>query len=130
MEGFLNAGIYFIGTSVMVLIAVFIFDLLTRYRVWEEINRGNMAVSFAAGGIALGVSNIMRYAISANDSLAMTVLWGGIGTGALLIVYFAFEILTPKLNVSEQIGKGNQAVGFISFIFSLAFSFIIGASIS
>lgn len=130
MEGFLHAGMYFIGTSVVVLIAVFIFDLLTRYKVWEEINRGNMAVSFAAGGIALGVSNIMRYAISANDSLAMTVLWGGIGTVALLIVYFAFEILTPKLNVSEQIGKGNQAVGFISFIFSLAFSFIIGASIS
>lgn len=130
MEGFLHAGMYFIGTSVVVLIAVFIFDLLTRYKVWEEINRGNIAVSFAAGGIALGVSNIMRYAISANDSLAMTVLWGGIGTVALLIVYFAFEILTPKLNVSEQIGKGNQAVGFISFIFSLAFSFIIGASIS
>jgi putative membrane protein len=92
--------------------------------------KGNIAVSFSTGGIVLGVGNIMRIAIASNDNITSTLAWGGIGAALLLIVYLGFELLTPKLNVSEEIGKGNKAVGFLSFVFSLAFSFIIGASIS
>lgn len=125
-----NAGVYFVITSVVVLLAIFVFDLCTRYKVWAEINNGNMAVAFATGGIALGVANIMKCAIASNEDILDTVIWGGIGTAALIIVYLAFELLTPKLNVTEEIGKGNKAVGFISFVFSIAFSLIIGTCIS
>jgi putative membrane protein len=111
-------------------LAILIFDLCTKYKIWTEINNGNMAVAFATGGISFGVANIMKSAILANDKLVDTIIWGGVGTIALIVVYLAFEILTPKLNVSEEIGKGNKAVGFISLVFSVAFSFIIGASIS
>ncbi len=130
LSNLVNAGLYFIVTSVVVLLAIFVFDLCTKYKIWAEINNGNIAVAFATGGIALGVANIMKNAISANDKLLDTIIWGGVGTLALIIVYLAFELLTPKLNVSEEIGKGNKAVGFISLIFSVAFSFIIGACIS
>lgn len=125
-----NAGLYFIVTSVVVLIAILLFDLCTRYKIWSEINNGNIAVAFAIGGIVLGVANIMKSAIAANDKLLDTIIWGGVGTLALIIAYLAFELLTPKLNVTEEIGKGNKAVGFISLIFSVAFSLIIGACIS
>ncbi len=130
MSGISDAGLFFLVTSAVMLVAIFIFDLVTKYKVWEEITKGNLAVAFSLGGIVLGVANIMRFAISSNDKLLETIAWGGLGTLALLIIYFAFELLTPKLNVSEEIAKGNKAVGFTSFIFSLAFSFIIGASIS
>jgi putative membrane protein len=130
MSGLLNAGLYFIIVSAVVLIAIFIFDLVTKYKIWVEITNGNMAVAFSTGGIVLGVAYVMSCAISSNDKLTDTLMWGGIGTAALLIVYLAFEFLTPKLNVSEEIAKGNKAVGILSLVFSLAFSFIIGASIS
>lgn len=130
MGGALNAGIFFLATSAVVIIAVFIFDLLTKYKLWEEINKGNMAVAYSTGGIILGIANIMRYAISANDGVVETVIWGIVGTVALLIVYFAFELLTPKIKVSDEISKGNRAVGLISMFYSIAFSFVIGASLS
>ena len=130
MNSLINAGLFFVATSAVVILSIFLFNLVTRYDVWREINKGNLAVAFSTGGIVLGVSNIMRFAITTNDKLAPTVMWGSIGTLVLLAVYFAFEILTPKLNVNEEIGKGNKAVGFISFIFSIGFSYIIGASIS
>ncbi|HEY9059044.1 MAG TPA: DUF350 domain-containing protein [Pseudobacteroides sp.] len=130
MNAYINAGTFFLATSVVVLIAILIFDLIVRYKVWEEIQKGNMAVAMSTGGIVAGVANIMHFAIMSNDSIYNTAIWGGIGTLLLLVVYFAFELLTPKLNVSEEIGKGNRAVGFISMIFSISFSFIIGASIS
>jgi len=130
MNIYLSAGLYFLVTSAVILIAIWVFDLITKYKIWEEIAGGNLAVSFSTGGIVLGVANIMRCAITSNDSLLLTIMWGGLGTVALLLVYIAFELLTPKLNVSEEIGKGNKAVGFISFIFSLGFSLIIGSSIT
>ena len=130
MNPFLSAGAFFGSTSLVVIIGILLFDMTTKYKLWEEINNGNLAVAFSTSGIVLGVANIMRFAIASNDSILTTLLWGGIGTVALLVVYHAFELLTPKLKVSEEIGKGNKAVGFIAFIFSIAFSYIIGASIS
>lgn len=130
MKAMINAGIFFLTTSIILFLAVIIFDLFTKYKIWTEITNGNFAVALSVGGIILGVANIMRFAIMANDNLSTTIIWGGLGTMALLVVYIAFELLTPKLPVSEEIAKGNKAVGFISFIYSLAFSFIIGASIS
>lgn len=130
MNPFLSAGVFFLVTSVVIIVAMFIFDLITKYKIWPEINNGNLAVALSTGGIVLGVANIMHFAIRANDDLIKTVMWGGLGTLTLLVVYWGFELLTPKLNVSDEIGKGNKAVGLISFVFSLGFSLIIGASIS
>ena len=130
MNGLLNAGLFFILTSIVIIIAIFIFNFVTKYKIWTEVNNGNLAVALSTGGFILGVANIMKSSIESNVKLTDTILWGGIGTVALLIVYFAFEILTPKLKVSEEIARGNKAVGFISLVFSLTFSLIIGACIS
>jgi putative membrane protein len=130
LTNFINAGIFFVASTVLFLVAIFIFGLMTRYKIWHEINNGNLAVAYATGGIILGISNVMRFAITSNDQLLESLIWGGLGTVILLLVYAVFELVTPKLNVSEEIAKGNRAVGFISLIFSVGFSFIIGASIT
>ena len=130
MNVYLNAGIYFLMTSVIILIAIFLFDLITKYKVWDEIAKGNVSVALATGGIVVGIANILKCAILTNEDLIDTIIWGGIGSVVLLLVYLAFELLTPKLNVTEEIGKGNVAVGILSLVFSLAFSLIIGSSIS
>jgi putative membrane protein len=130
MTEVLNVGVYFLASAVVVLAAVFIFDLLTKYKIWDEVNNGNLAVAMSTGGLILGVANIMKAAVASNDSVLQTLKWGGIGAATLIIVYFLFELFTPKMRVSEEIGKGNKAVGLLSLIYSLAFSLIIGACIS
>jgi len=50
LNNLLNAGLYFILTTVVVLLAIFIFDLCTKYKIWTEINNGNIAVAYATGG--------------------------------------------------------------------------------
>ncbi|MHB8170807.1 MAG: DUF350 domain-containing protein [Thermincolia bacterium] len=127
---YVSVLVYFLAVSVIILAATFLFNLVVRYKVWDEIHRGNLAVALSTGGLVLGVANIMHFAIRTNDNLVSTLIWGGFGTILLLAVYLAFELLTPNLPVSEEIVKGNKAVGMISFFYSLAFSFVIGASIS
>lgn len=84
----------------------------------------------ATGGKIIGIAIIFRYSIEHNDTLLQSIGWGAIGFLLLLSGYFIFEFLTPTMKIDEEIGKGNKAVGFISFIISVGLSFVIGASIS
>lgn len=121
---------YFAVATAIILITVYVFVGLTRYNDWEEIKKGNLAAGMTLGGKIFGVGNILHFAIRSNDTLIQTTLWGIIGLILLMLVYLLYEWLTPNLNVNEEIGSGNKAVGFISMAFSITFSFIIGACIS
>jgi putative membrane protein len=106
-----------------------VFELVTKYKNWEEIKNGNVAVAMATGGKIFGIANIFRYSIEHNDALLTSIAWGTVGFVLLLLGYFIFEFLTPTISIDEEIGKGNIAVGLISMIISIGLSFVIGASI-
>ena len=106
-----------------------VFELVTSYKNWLEIKNGNFAVAMATGGKIFGIATIFRYSIEHNDTLLQSIGWGTLGFILLLTGYFIFEFLTPTINVDEEIGKGNKAVGFISLMISVGLSFVIGASI-
>ncbi|MHA6252081.1 DUF350 domain-containing protein [Oceanobacillus sp. CAU 1775] len=111
------------------LVFLAIFELVTSYKNWEEIKKGNLAVAMATGGKIFGIATIFRYSIEHNDTLLQTVGWGFFGFVLLLSGYFIFEFLLPTIKVDEEIGKGNNAVGLLSMIFSIGMAFVIGASI-
>jgi putative membrane protein len=107
-----------------------IFEMVTKYKNWEEIKKGNMAVAMATGGKILGVANIFRYTIEQNNSLLSMVGWGIYGFFLLLVGYFIFEFLTPKFKIDEEIQNDNRAVGFLSLVISIGLSIVIGAGIT
>lgn len=120
----------FVVSALIILLTIFAFVKLTKYNDWEEIRKGNIAAAMALGGKVFGVGNIMRFAVVTNSDPLQTVLWGIVGLVLLILVYLAFEWLTPRLNVNDEIASGNPAVGLMAMFFSVTFSFIIGASIS
>jgi putative membrane protein len=113
-----------------VIVFLAIFELVTSYKNWDEIQKGNIAVAMATGGKIFGIANIFRYSIEQNDSLVTMVSWGVFGFVLLLVGYFIFEFLTPKFNIDQEIKNDNRAVGFIAMILSIGLSFVIGAGIS
>ncbi|ASN07344.1 DUF350 domain-containing protein [Virgibacillus necropolis] len=118
--------------SVVILCTVLflaVFELVTSYKNWEEIKKGNFAVAMATGGKLFGIATIFRYSIEHNDTIIQSVGWGIFGFILLLLSYFIFEFLTPKIKIDEEIGKDNRAVGFISMLISVGMAFVIGASI-
>lgn len=120
----------FLVAVLIILATVFVFTRVTRYDDWKEIAGGNVAAALALGGKVFGVANIIRFSVLSNTSATHTIFWGAFGASLLVMVYLLFEWLTPKLNVNREIASGNVAVGVISMIFSVAASFVIGASIS
>lgn len=124
-----SAG-YFSVVILCLVVSMVIFEIVTKYKNWEEIKRGNVAVAMATGGKIFGVCNIFKYSIEQHNSLFQMVGWGLFGFTLLIIAYWLFEFLTPSFNVDKEIEKDNRSVGFISLIISVGLSFVIGASIS
>ncbi|WP_243386107.1 DUF350 domain-containing protein [Bacillus kexueae] len=106
-----------------------IFELVTKYKNWDEIKKGNIAVAMATGGKIFGIANIFRYSIEQHNSLMEMIGWGLYGFTLLLLGYFIFEFLTPRFKIDEEIQQNNRAVGFISMVISIGLSYVIGASI-
>lgn len=106
-----------------------IFELVTKYKNWDEIKNGNFSVAMATGGKIFGITNIFRYSIENHDTIIEMVMTGLFGFILLLIGYFIYEFLTPKFNIDEEIQADNRSVGFISMVISIGLSFIVGAGI-
>lgn len=121
---------YFSVVILCLIVTMIAFEIVTKYKNWEEIQKGNLAVALATGGKIFGVANIFRYSIENHNSLPEMIGWGLYGFGLLIIAYFLFEFLTPKFNIDREIENDNRSVGFISLSISVGLSFVIGASIS
>ena len=126
---FVQTAAYYSVVILCLVVFLAVFELVTRYKNWEEIQKGNISVAMATGGKIFGIANIFRHSISNNDSLITMISWGGFGFSLLLIGYFIFEFLTPKFHIDIEIQNDNRAVGFISMVISVGLSYVIGASI-
>lgn len=121
----------FFSVAILALVVFLaIFELVTKYKDWEEIKNGNVAVAMATGGKIFGICNLFRFAILNNDSVLHSLIWAGYGFVLLLAAYFIFEFLTPYFKIDEQIQKDNRAVGFLSMVLSVSLSYVIGASVT
>ncbi|MGK7377949.1 DUF350 domain-containing protein [Planococcus shenhongbingii] len=120
---------YFSVVVLCLIVSMVIFEIVTKYKNWEEIKKGNLAVAMATGGKIFGITNIFRFSIEEHNSLPQMIGWGLYGFTLLIFAYILFEFLTPKFNVDEEIEKDNRSVGFISLTISVGLSYVIGASI-
>lgn len=120
---------YFSVVALCLVLSMALFEVVTKYKNWEEIKNGNVAVALATGGKILGICNIFRYSISEHSTLLEMLGWGLFGFVLLIFAYLLFEFFTPRFNVDEEIANDNRSVGFISFTISLGLSFVIGVSI-
>lgn len=114
--------------ALAMLVFLAIFELVTVYKAYDEIRRGNVAVALTISGKIFAIANVFRFAIESHESVYVALLWASFGFVLLLIAYFMFEFLTP-FKVDKHIEQGNAAVGLISFIISVSLSYIVGASI-
>ncbi|MDN7245931.1 DUF350 domain-containing protein [Planococcus shenhongbingii] len=120
---------YFSVVVLCLIVSMVIFEIVTKYKNWEEIKKGNLAVAMATGGKIFGITNIFRFSIEEHNSLPQMIGWGLYGFTLLIFAYILFEFLTPKFNVDEEIEKDNRSVGLISLTISVGLSYVIGASI-
>ncbi|RJG20828.1 DUF350 domain-containing protein [Paenibacillus thiaminolyticus] len=120
---------YFSVAVLALVLLLSVFELVTKYKCWDEIRKGNLSVAMATSGKIFGICNIFRFGIVARDSLYASLMWAAFGYVLLLAAYFLFGFLMPYFRLDEEIEKDNRAVGLLAMIISISLSYIIGASI-
>ncbi len=120
---------YYSVVVLSIILFLTIFELVTKYKNWEEIQNGNLAVAMATGGKIFGIANIFRFSIQQHESLLEMLGSGVYGFVLLLLGYFIYEFMTPKFSIDDEIQKDNRAVGFISLVISVGLSFVIGEAL-
>lgn len=126
---FIATAAYFSVAVLLLVVFLAIFELVTRYKDWEQIKQGNVAVAMAIGGKIFGICNVFRHSIPKSENLYDALIWNAYGFALLLLAYFIFEFLTPVFKVDQEIERDNRAVGLLSMIVSISISYVIGASI-
>lgn len=121
---------YFSVAVLELIVFLSCFELVTRYKYWEEIKRGNISVAMATGGKMFGICNVLRFAMEVKSSVFDTMIWSFVGFLLLLAAYFLFEFLTPVFSIDQEIKEDNRAVGLFSMIISISLSYVIGASVT
>ncbi|MTV48920.1 DUF350 domain-containing protein [Heliobacillus mobilis] len=130
IENFLNALLYFAVSAALMLAMVRFFFWVTPYNDAEEIHKGNAAVGITLFSQMVGLGIILWSAISHNDTLAETIVWGIFGSLLMMGSYLIFEWLTPKLPVREELRKGNMAVAWIVAGIFITLGLVVAACIS
>lgn len=120
---------YFTVAILGLVVFLSFFEMVTKYKCWKEIRKGNVAVAMATGGKIFGICNILRFSIEAGASIYETMKWSLVGFLLLLLAYFLFEFMTPVFSIDDEIAADNRAVGLIALIISVSLSYVIGAAI-
>lgn len=114
---------------ILQLIGMVVFNWITPFKDMEELKKGNVAVGLALGGKFISTAIILGVAAYTNYSILFMAMWFAIGYVCLLAAYLIFDLLTPGFKVSDQLVKGNVAVGIMLFSVYLGFAFAISSLI-
>jgi putative membrane protein len=111
------------------LIGMVIFNWITPFRDMDELKKGNVAVGLALGGKFMSTAIILGVAAYTNTAILHMMLWFAVGYVCLVVAYFVFDLVTPGFKVSEQLQKGNVAVGILLSMVYIGTAFAISSLI-
>lgn len=137
----LNLIKYLGVTFPLMVIGTVIFTLTTSHHEFDILFEGDelddpkkvaaaKAVAMDLGGKVIGLALLLSSAVYHSANILDLTVWAIVGMVLLILVYFLFEVLTPKINIRREISKGNVGVGMFSFCLSLATGLLMAALIS
>jgi Predicted membrane protein len=137
----LNLLKYLGVTFPLMLIGTVIFTLTTPYHEFDILFDGDQledpkkvaaakAVAMDLGGKVIGLALLLSSVIYHSANILDLTIWAIVGMFFLILVYFIFEVLTPKIKIRQEISNGNIGVAMFSFCLSFSTGLLMAALIS
>lgn len=125
----INLVVSILTIVLLQVLGMVIFTLMTPFKDMEELKKGNVAVGLAFGGKFLATAIILGVAAYTNTSIWFMMLWFAVGYICLIAAYWIFELFTPGFRISEQLQKGNVAVGVVLAVVFVGTAFAVSSLI-
>ncbi|MCR5656078.1 MAG: DUF350 domain-containing protein [Butyrivibrio sp.] len=135
---YLETLIYLVVGLVVMMLGCFVIDLLIPVDFPKEIHNGNKAVGWVSAGIYAALGFIIRSAIISfqvsdaaglKDGVIDTLIYSAVGVVAMIIGYFAVDIVNRKFNFAEALKGKNEAAGIMIFGIFIGIAFIVSGVI-
>ena len=125
LKELLDIAIYSVLGIGLMILGNWLIDLIIPCSFPEEIKKRNKSVGFVSAGTNIGVSILLRAAISSPNvvteaveeslgaGLLSSIIYFGIGIGFFMVGYLAIRFINKQYNLNEEIGNGNTAAGIM-----------------
>lgn len=127
VEAFPRFLIWTASAGVMLVIASTIYVLLTPWKEFAEVRRGNTAAGLALGGAITGLALPMSSALASSVTLIDFVIWGVVALLLQLIVYRLVDLLLGGLPRRIEEDEAGAAVVLVAA--KLASALILAAGL-
>ena len=127
VEAFPRFLIWTASAGVMLVIASAIYVLLTPWKEFAEVRRGNTAAGLALGGAITGLALPMSSALASSVTLIDFAIWGVVALLLQLIVYRLVDLLLGGLPRRIEEDEAGAAVVLVAA--KLASALILAAGL-
>ncbi|KCZ88663.1 MULTISPECIES: DUF350 domain-containing protein [Hyphomonas] len=127
VEAFPRFLIWTASAGVMLVIASTIYVLLTPWKEFAEVRRGNTAAGLALGGAITGLALPMSSALASSVTLIDFAIWGVVALLLQLIVYRLVDLLLGGLPRRIEEDEAGAAVVLVAA--KLASALILAAGL-
>lgn len=136
----MNFLVYFWTALPLLGIGIYFFMLTTPYKEYDMIKAGAetddgrkagaaQAAAYDLGGKVLGLGIMLASAVFHAVNIRDLIIWALVGIIFQIVVFYLYEAITPFKN-TDEIAKGNIAVGILSAFISVTAGVLMAALIS
>ena len=128
MNPYLSTIVWWAVFFVLMVIAVWIFVLVTPFKLRKETEEKNGALGAALAGLLIGIAIIIFAAMATSASILTAISYSVLGFALMLISYFIYDLITPE-KISQEIDDHNMLVGLKIAGLFIAVSLVVGGAL-
>lgn len=117
-----------LGGLLLMFLGLVLFDIVTPFKLFEEVQNGNKAVAWAAAGFLLSTGIVLGDAFKDLPYFLDAMIVAGLSIVMNIVGYYIWEIVTPKWSLNKAIKEGNTGVGMVCFGIFVAVGLIVAGS--
>jgi putative membrane protein len=112
----------------LMFLGLVLFDIVTPFKLFEEVQNGNRAVAWAAAGFLISTGIVLGDAFRDLPYWIDAMAVAGISILMNIVGYYAWELVTPKWSLNKSISEGNAAAGMVCCGIFVAVGLIVAGS--
>lgn len=117
-----------LGGLLLMFLGLVLFDIVTPFKLFDEVQSGNKAVAWAATGFLLSTGIVLGDAFRDLPYLIDALILAGISIVMNIVGYYAWELVTPKWSLNQALKEGKAGVGMVCFGIFVAVGLIVAGS--
>lgn len=119
---------FVLGGLLLMFLGLVLFDIVTPYKLFDEVQNGNKAVAWVAAGFLVSTGIVLGDAFKDLPYFLDAMIVAGLSIVMNIVGYYAWEVVTPKWSLNKAIKDGNTGVGMVCFGIFVAVGLIVAGS--